>query len=145
MSLSTLNVGRRIARFTDEELDRHEEASVCKSRGGSALLLGQRSPGRWDPACTCGWRNSSNGDKRSAVTTWREHRSTAVGEERRLAAGAPIYRVLVAWDADFAEPIREWRGVGSIEQNRSRAESEAGRNHARVERSTDGVTWEPVE
>lgn len=142
----TLHVNPRIARFSQDEKDRHVDVAVQKSRGGSPLLQGARSPGRWDPACSCGWRNSSNEGRRDAEQAWREHRACAVFEERRLRAGDPIFRVVVAYDEERGgQAIREWRGFETANDARHRAAQDASKYQvARTERSFDGETWEAM-
>lgn len=146
-SLLTLYVGRARGNFTEEETARHYERPVCKSRGGSPLMLGARSPGRWDPACSCGWRNASNNGRRAAESSWRDHRRGAVFEERRLAEGVPIFRVFVVHDVPGPEqPVREWRAIDSEEMARSILASDGGTGVRRyVERSSDGEKWERIQ
>jgi hypothetical protein len=143
---SILYVEDRRARFSEEEEERHRDVSVCKSRGGSALLLGARSPGRWDPACSCGWRVFSNEGRREAAQAWGEHRRGAVAEERVLAGGGVIYRVRVAHRVAREQFVREWRAIFDDATARSRAaEEDRSLYHvAWAERSSDGVTWERI-
>jgi hypothetical protein len=148
MSLSLLYVGPALRRISAEEQGAHVEQSVCKARGGSALLKGARSPGRWDPACRCGWRNHSNENKTEAVRSWRDHRNCAVWEARRIANGQPIYRVVEGY---HAEDLRsEWRGFDTALECVERAGQLIGSGYTRRERftqaqrSTDGQTWEAM-
>lgn len=140
--VTTFYVGPRVARFTEEEREAHRDVAVCKARGGSPLLQGARSPGRWDPACSCGWRNSANEGRREAEQAHRDHRRGAALEARWLAAGQLIYRVLVVHDVPGAlQPIREWRAIATEAEAWRLAANERGMVRAVVQRSVDGKRW----
>lgn len=141
----------RVGRFTDAERDRHDERLVHKARGGAPLMGGERAAGRWEPRCRCGWAEFSNSGKADAERAWRDHRHAAVLEDRAIERGEPIYRVVVAraWERrpDLEpEDVHQWRAVFTEERARELHAEVApieGR-FPRIERSTDGKTWEAL-
>lgn len=151
--MHTLHDNDARVRFTEAEKDRHQEQPRHKARGGSPLLRGARSPGRWAPACSCGWTNDSNGSRADAESSWRDHRRNAVLEDRAIAAGEPIYRVYVEHNVEpeRTSAVREWRGyIGDegLAEARVKAELDSSAYlRAYVEKLTrrlDGDSWERV-
>lgn len=134
----------RARRFTDDEKIAHIETPRHKARGGSTLIGGRRSHGRWAAGCSCGWERDSNEGRAAAAEDWRSHRAGVAWEARRLGSGLPIYRIIEAWDeARGGDTIREWRAItGTF----ARDFEDPKRACAVVRRevSDNGITWRPM-